>query len=225
MAAGLGDLPVPAGGALSTGPVAALRTAALVAVGSTLAGLPVGVLWWLLAPLPQVVKRADGIYRAGEGDESSVAADGWFALTTLVAGVLVALVVYLRTRPGRRRCRCSASWSAACSVRWSRGGSARCSGPTRSMSTAAALTVGARFDGPLDVSAYGVLLAWPMGAVITYFAVVGRRRGRRRVEPSREPPPGRRQSTRRSGAVRPALTRSRSAGASRTCSPRRPAET
>ena len=48
-----------------------------------------------------MVKRADGIYRAGEGDESSVAADGWFALTALVAGVLVALVVYLRTRPGR----------------------------------------------------------------------------------------------------------------------------
>jgi hypothetical protein len=53
-----------------------VRTAVLVAVSSMLAGLPVGVVWWLLAPLPQVVKRSDGIYRAGEGDESSVAADG-----------------------------------------------------------------------------------------------------------------------------------------------------
>jgi hypothetical protein len=44
-------------------------------------------------------------------------------------------------------------------------------GPGSLVSTAAGLKVGARFEGPLDLSAYGVLLAWPLGAVITYFAV------------------------------------------------------
>jgi len=36
---------------------------------------------------------------------------------------------------------------------------------------ARALPVGGRLSAPLDVSAYGVLLTWPMAAVITYFAV------------------------------------------------------
>ncbi len=44
-------------------------------------------------------------------------------------------------------------------------------GPGDINSTARGLEVGARFDGPLDVSALGVLLAWPLAAVITYFAV------------------------------------------------------
>ena len=135
-----------------------------------LAGLPVGVVWWLLAPLPQVMKRADGIYRTGEGDESSVAADGWFALTALVAGVLVALVVYLRTRPARLGPLLGlvVGGGLGAVVAWRTGALL---GPGSLVSTAAGLKVGARFEGPLDLSAYGVLLAWPLGAVITYFAV------------------------------------------------------
>jgi hypothetical protein len=39
------------------------------------------------------------------------------------------------------------------------------------VSTAAA-QVGDRFPGPLRLSAYGVLLAWPTAAVIAYFAAV-----------------------------------------------------
>jgi hypothetical protein len=135
-----------------------------------LAGLPVGVVWWLLAPLPQVVKRADGLYRAGEGDESSVAADGWFALAALAAGILVALVVYLRTRPGRvgPLLGLVAGGLLGALVAWRTGALL---GPGSLVSTAAGLDVGARFQGPLDLSAYGVLLAWPLGGVITYFAV------------------------------------------------------
>ena len=94
-------------------------------------------------------------------------------------------------------------------------------GPDSLLSTAAGLKVGARFEGPLDLSAYGVLLAWPLGAVITYFAVAaGAEVTGRRARPDRADQPGR-----PSGAVRAPLTRSRSAGASRTCSPRRPADT
>jgi len=44
-------------------------------------------------------------------------------------------------------------------------------GPDPLASTAAGLKVSARIEGPLDLSAYGVLLAWPLGAVITYVAV------------------------------------------------------
>ena len=149
-----------------------MRTAALVVVCSVLVALPVGLAWWLLAPLTLVEKRSDGLYRVGgEGDETAVAADGWFAAITLVAGIVVALVVYLRTRPGRvvplRR-----PWpSAGCSGRSRPGSSGHLLGPGSLQATAAGRPKGATFHGPLDVSAYGVLMAWPMAAVITYFAV------------------------------------------------------
>ncbi len=73
---------------------------------SALAGLPVGLVWWLVAPLPRIAKRADGLYRAGgEGNEAAIAADGWFAVLAVVAGVVTALVVYRDepAGPGRRR--------------------------------------------------------------------------------------------------------------------------
>lgn len=148
-----------------------MRTAALVVVCSVLTAVPVGLVWWLLAPLSLVVKRSDGLYRVGgEGDESSVAADGWFAGITLVAGILVALVVYLRTRPGRvvPLVALVVGGVLGALAAWQLG---HLLGPDSLQATAAGRRLGAKFHGPLDVSAYGVLLAWPMAAVITYFAV------------------------------------------------------
>lgn len=133
--------------------------------------MPVGVVWWLVAPLTLVQKRADGLFRAGgEVDESAVAADGWFAVLALATGILVALVVYLRTRPGRVGPLLALAGGGVLGavVAWRTGALL---GPGDLEATARSLPVGARFDAPLDVSAYGVLLAWPMGAVITYFAV------------------------------------------------------
>ena len=138
---------------------------------SALVGLPVGVLWRALAPLPRIIKRADGLYRAGgEGNESSIAADGWFALLALLAGVLIALAVYLLTRPGRvvPLLALAAGGLLGSVVAWRVG---VLLGPGPIEETSRGLAVGSRFDAPLDVSALGVLLAWPMGAVITYFAV------------------------------------------------------
>ena len=148
-----------------------MRTAALVVVCSVLVALPVGLVWWLLAPLTLVEKRSDGLYRVGgEGDESAVAADGWFAAITVVAGILVALVVYLRTRPGRvvPLVALVVGGVLGSLTAWQLG---HLLGPGALRATAAGLPRGATFHGPLAVSAYGVLMAWPMAAVITYFAV------------------------------------------------------
>ena len=148
-----------------------MRTAALVVVCSVLVALPAGLVWWLLAPLTLVEKRSDGLYRVGgEGDESAVAADGWFAAITLVAGIAVALVVYLRTRPGRvvPLVALVVGGILGSLAAWQLG---HLLGPGSLQTTAAARPLGATFRGPLDVSAYGVLLAWPMATVITYFAV------------------------------------------------------
>ncbi len=138
---------------------------------SAVAGVPFGIVWWWLAPLSPVEKRADGVYRAGgEADEAAVAADGWFAVLALGVGIAVALVVYLRTRPGRVGPLLSLVTGGLLGslVAWQVG---HLLGPEALEATARGLEVGARFSAPLDLSAYAVLLGWPIGAVITYFAV------------------------------------------------------
>ena len=198
---------LPAGGPLTTDGRRELRTAALVVGWSALAGLPVGLVWWLVAPLPRIAKRADGLYRAGgEGNEAAIAADGWFAVLAVLAGVVIALVVYLLTRPGRvlPLVGLAVGGLLGAVVAW-RFGALLGRAPIEA--TARGLEVGARFDGPLDVSALGVLLAWPLAAVITYFAVsagsetgdplAGRttcRRGRRRSDAAASASPADRRS-------------------------------
>ena len=147
-----------------------LRSAALVVGGSALAGIPVGVVWWLVAPLVPIVKRADGLYRIGESNESAVAADGWLAILGVAAGIAVALVVYLASRPGRVGPLLALAVGGVLGsvVAWRTG---PLLGPGDLESAARALPVGGRLSASLDVSAYGVLLTWPMAAVITYFAV------------------------------------------------------
>lgn len=138
---------------------------------SALAGLPVGLVWWLIAPLPRISKHADGLYRAGgEGNEAAIAADGWFAVLAVVTGIVIALVVHLLTRPGRvlPLVGLAVGGVIGAIVAWRFGALL---GPGEIEATARGLKVGARFDGPLDVTALGVLLAWPLAAVITYFAV------------------------------------------------------
>jgi len=138
---------------------------------SALAGLPVGLVWWLVTPLPRIAKRADGLYRAGgEGNEAAIAADGWFAVLAVIAGVVTALVVFVMSRPARvpPLIGLAVGGLLGAVVAWRFG---VLLGPGDINSTARGFEVGARFDGPLDVSALGVLLAWPLAAVITYFAV------------------------------------------------------
>ena len=219
---GHGDLPLPAGGALISAGRRELRTAAQVVVLSALAGLPVGLLWRAVAPLPRIIKRADGLYRAGgEGNEAAIAADGWFALLALLAGVLIALVVYLRTRPGRvvPLFALAAGGLLGAVVAW-RVGVLLESRPDRGDGARAGRRVAVRRPARGLGLRRAARLADGRGDHL--LRGLGRRRGGRDVAGRGR---GSGQPTRRSGAVRAPVTRNRSAGASRTCRPRRPAET
>lgn len=147
-----------------------MRTARRVAGLSILLGLPVGVVWWLLAPLPRAVKRADGVYYAGV-TESSIAADGWFAVCALVVGALSGLLVAMLVRRDRlpTLAALAVGGLAGAVLAWQVG---QWLGPPSFPDQAALLREGARFDGPLRVSALGVLLVWPISAVILFFGVV-----------------------------------------------------
>ena len=156
-----------------------LRSALLVSGASIVVGVLVGLVWRWVAPLSAYRNRGGAGIPVG-GDETAVAADGWFAVCTAVAGILVALGVVALLRSGRLGSLVGlvAGGLLGAVVAWRTG--LLLSPPTVTESLAS-VGAGQRFDGPLRISAIGVLLAWPMTAVITFFAVVAG------LEPEDEP--------------------------------------
>ena len=79
-----------------------LRSAAWLVVGLAVAGLPVGVVWWLLAPRADYRITADGPVALGDPTaELLVADDVLFALVLAGAGLLAGTVAWrLRRRRG-----------------------------------------------------------------------------------------------------------------------------
>lgn len=147
-----------------------VRTAALVVGWSVLGGVAVGILWWKLAPLPQVVTRAGGIFLAGGETEVAVAADGWFAACSATAGLVAALLVFARIRRARLGPLVGLALGGILGavVAWRIG---VLLGPDAIRSTAEGLADGTRFEGPLKLSARGVLFAWPLTSTVAYFAL------------------------------------------------------
>lgn len=147
-----------------------LRTGAAIAASVLLAGIPVAVVWWLLAPVPELTVAAGGVLFPQGETESAVAADGWFAICTATAGLVAALAVFARARRTRvgALLGLTVGGLAAALVAWRLG---VLLGPGAALTTARHLAVGARFDGPLELSALGVLFAWPIASVVAFFAL------------------------------------------------------
>lgn len=149
---------------------AELRAGLLVVLGCAVAGVVVGVVWRLVVPLAVLEKNATGVVQVG-GAETEVAADGWFAVCAAVAGVLAAVAAALLLRSGRLGAvvGLAAGGLLGAVVAWRVG---LLLSPPELAASAKAARVDDTFEGPLRMSAYGVLLAWPTAAVITFFAVV-----------------------------------------------------
>jgi len=142
----------------------------MVVVGSLAAGSPLGLVWWLVAPLARLTKRDDGVFAVGMREETAVAADGLFAVLGVLVGVLAAvLVAFLVRRRLAGLAGLAVGGVLGSVLAWQVG---TVLGPPSAEASAAAARVGARFDGPLDLSALGVLFAWPMAATVVYFAAV-----------------------------------------------------
>ena len=142
----------------------------LVLLACVVAGAVVGVVWELLTPLPQFQVMGDRILLPGAEDETAVAADGWFAVCTAVAGVVSAVAVFGQFREARLSVLAGLTLGSllAAVVAWRVGVAL---GPDSVRAEAAGLSDGETFSGPLELSALGVLLTWPLTAVITYFAL------------------------------------------------------
>jgi hypothetical protein len=147
-----------------------LRTGLAVVIGSLIAAALLGIVWWAVAPLPALVTRADGVYLVGGENEVNIAADGWFALCSATAGLVAALVVFARSRRARLGplLGLAVGGIAGAIVAWRVG---VWLGPAGIRTTIKGLAAGTHFDGPLVLSAHGVLFAWPLASTVAYFAL------------------------------------------------------
>lgn len=157
-----------------------------VLLACVVAGALVGVAWEMLTPLPKFQVVGDRILLPGAEDESAVAADGWFAACAAVAGLVSGVVVFVRVREPRIRVLAGLTLGGllAAVIAWRVGVAI---GPDSVRAGAAGVADGEFFSGPLELSALGVLLSWPLTAVITYFALAA---GLDRDRPARDTPPG-----------------------------------
>jgi hypothetical protein len=151
-----------------------LRAGLLVVACSWAAGLVIGLVWWLATPLNELQKRPSGVFAVGSSPENAIAADGWFAVLGLVTGVVSALLAatLLRRRRLGALLGLTVGGLLGSVVAWQFG---VLLGPQPLTEAAATADVGDRFSAPLELSAVGVLLAWPIAAVIAYFAAAAGR--------------------------------------------------
>lgn len=134
-------------------------------------GLLVGLVWLLVAPRTPLQVVGGQVILADPEGEAAIAVDGWFAVTAAVAGLACAVATFAVIRRARIGALLGlvVGGLLASVVAWRVGAWL---GPDGIRESARGLPSGARFDGPLEVSAKGVLLAWPMASVVAYFALV-----------------------------------------------------
>lgn len=147
----------PAAGELA----ALLRVAGLLAV----AGLPLGVLWWLVAPRREYLVAEEGAFAVAPESEAAVGSDGWFLLLTGLLSLLAAFLAWRRLRHrGPLVPAALVAGLLVCGfVTWGVG-SMLGPGPSATDLT----EIGATVLGPLGLRARGVLLVAPFLAVIGY---------------------------------------------------------
>ncbi|MCB5179347.1 DUF2567 domain-containing protein [Streptomyces antimicrobicus] len=148
-----------------------VRDGAAVALAVGVCGLLLGVLWAWLAPRMRFVSNGQAVFLADTESEARIGADGTFLLLGAGLGLLSAVAVFLwRRRGGVPLVVGLALGSVFASLLGWRLGMRL--GPSRDLAAAAAEAgKGVPFDAPLQLLAYGVLLAWPMVAVAAHLAM------------------------------------------------------
>lgn len=148
-----------------------------------LAGIPLGLLWWLVTPRPRFRVVEAGVALEQRTAGAFIAADGWFALLGLAAGVVAAVVALARHRrrseelPGALLGLVLGGALGSLAA-WATGSALA---PDDVAALAQGREVGESFEGGLRLRAPGVLLVWPVtSALLVFVVLVAEERARRR---------------------------------------------
>ncbi|WP_324783701.1 AAA family ATPase [Streptomyces sp. H51] len=152
-----------------------VREAAVVAVAVALGGVPLGLLWWWLAPhVPLVgdaVDRSWVVYLADSEGEQAIGVDGTFTLLALAFGAVSAAVVFLARRRGGVPLTVGLGVGGLLGslLAWRLG---VWLGPTQDViAHAKQVGDGVRFSAPLKLGAKGALLAWSLAALLVHLGL------------------------------------------------------
>ncbi|MQA04678.1 MAG: hypothetical protein GEV07_18825 [Streptosporangiales bacterium] len=148
--------------------LADLGTGAAVVVVLGVLGGAGGFVWHLVAPRTEYVVTDGGRLFAEQIPQAPIAADGWFAIIALVAGIatgsLVQTFCYRRMLGAVLGLGVGAVLAAV--VMWRVG---HWFGVADYAAAVASASDGTKVLAPLDVRAKGVLTLWPLAATLTVF--------------------------------------------------------
>jgi hypothetical protein len=148
-----------------------LRPPAIGGALILLAAPYLGMLWEWIAPAPTYVNLSGEVYLNNQDSSEFIAADGWFLILGLLAGVLSAVLGYWRWRANLAVI--VAMGLAAVPAAYIAREVGEAFGPAPIQQTALSLASGATIHGEITVGARGVLFAWAVGVLITYLSLVG----------------------------------------------------
>ncbi len=158
-------------GRTAPGTAAEVRRGALVLLAVAVTGIALGLLWLRLAPRVPLVWDGRSVLLKESEAEHAVGTDGVFILLGLAFGALAALAVFLRHRQGGVAVVVGLALGGVLGsvLGW---GTGTLLGPAHDVKARAReVGEGVVFDAPLELQAYGALLAWPIAAMAVHLAL------------------------------------------------------
>ncbi|GHE40073.1 hypothetical protein GCM10018785_07060 [Streptomyces longispororuber] len=148
-----------------------IAQAAVIMVAVAVSGVLLGLLWLWLAPRVPLIADKQAVYLKDTEGEQAIGVDGTFTLLGLAFGFVTALVVFLARRRGGIPLVVGLGLGSLLGavLAWRAG---VWLGPeTDVVAHARSVGQGVVFDAPMELKAKGVLLAWPVAAMVTHLVL------------------------------------------------------